>query len=348
MLISMTVMCYITCFSCLLFSAQLLRSRPTNRAPCLLLAATFLVLASQTFLLAMILNLDDADIFRIARPSLAMAVGPLFLLFFSSTVDPSFKLKPSHAIHFVPLLIIALELLTETFVLNIDYSIIASFAFYTVWTATKLNHSSNTYQHLGPRKEAAFKWMVGLVVLLATYTLCEVLIYLDVIDWQSLSNSESLLATLSLNVLVCIIALSAALQRPSPFDWLYTYGSTNSRPFAISNTECHDISSRFASLVDSEVLYTREGQSVTAVARRLGISSRALSESIKRTYGESYLSFMNRRRATKAKELLESTPRRPMFDVMMDSGFRSKSTFNKVFKEFQGQTPSEYRDSVET
>lgn len=348
MLISMTAMCYVACFSCLLFSVHLFRSRPVNGLPCMLMAITFMVFAAQHFFLAMILNLEDAGFVAIARPSVAMTIGPLFLLFFSSAHDPDFKLEFAHILHFLPAVVICTEFLADTFVLNIDFAIITSFASYTVWIATKLNRYSRTRQHPDASDRAPFRWMAGFVVLLAIYTIFEFLIYLDAISWRSLSGSRSLLATLSLNIIVCLVVISAALQRPSQLDWLYNYGGSRSRAKLISDAECAELSTRFALLVDSESLFSRDGQSVSAIARRLGTTSRKLSESISRTYDESYLRFMNGRRVARAKELLTSRPHESMLNVMMESGFRSKSTFNEVFKNFQGQTPSEYRDSIDT
>lgn len=55
---------------------------------------------------------------------------------------------------------------------------------------------------------------------------------------------------------------------------------------------------------------------------------------------------MNRLRVEDAMRLLLEPPERSMYDVMPDSGFRTKSSFNKEFRTIAGMEPSDYRESL--
>ena len=54
---------------------------------------------------------------------------------------------------------------------------------------------------------------------------------------------------------------------------------------------------------------------------------------------------MNSYRIAKAQELLASpdSAHLNLLGIAMESGFRSKSVFNEVFKKVTGKTPSEFR-----
>jgi transcriptional regulator GlxA family with amidase domain len=55
---------------------------------------------------------------------------------------------------------------------------------------------------------------------------------------------------------------------------------------------------------------------------------------------------MNRLRVEEAMRLLREQPERSMYDVMLDSGFRTKSSFNREFRAVAGMAPSDYRDGL--
>ncbi|HEX5664025.1 MAG TPA: helix-turn-helix domain-containing protein, partial [Xanthomonadaceae bacterium] len=60
-----------------------------------------------------------------------------------------------------------------------------------------------------------------------------------------------------------------------------------------------------------------------------------------------FYEFVNLHRIEAVKrELLDGS--RPMLDLALEAGFSNKSTFNKVFKEHTGQTPSAFRRAGNT
>ena len=59
----------------------------------------------------------------------------------------------------------------------------------------------------------------------------------------------------------------------------------------------------------------------------------------------SFNDYINRLRVQAAQDLLRSTDR-PVTEVMLEVGFESQSTFNRVFRDIQGITPREYRQQT--
>jgi AraC-like DNA-binding protein len=64
----------------------------------------------------------------------------------------------------------------------------------------------------------------------------------------------------------------------------------------------------------------------------------------------SFYDLINRYRVAKAQELLRSptAAHLNLLGVAMESGFKSKSVFNEVFKKNTGLTPSQFRSTKTT
>jgi AraC-like DNA-binding protein len=81
------------------------------------------------------------------------------------------------------------------------------------------------------------------------------------------------------------------------------------------------------------------------LADRLAVSPHNLSEVINARVGTTFHDFVNGYRVEEARRRLvdPATAHLTILAIALESGFRSKSTFNKVFKRFTGVTPSEFR-----
>ena len=103
--------------------------------------------------------------------------------------------------------------------------------------------------------------------------------------------------------------------------------------------------------MDSEVItavmtyinnHYREELSLEAVAQFAGFSRYYFSRSFKRQTGYSFKDYLCQKRLQVAMDLLIRS-NRSMRDVVIDSGFGSVATFNRVFREKKGCTPTQYR-----
>lgn len=83
---------------------------------------------------------------------------------------------------------------------------------------------------------------------------------------------------------------------------------------------------------------------IEELSQQTGISARHLSQVINQLMDKNFYDFINGYRVEEAKMLLaDQSKDLRINEVMYDSGFSSKSTFNAVFRKATGQTPSEYR-----
>lgn len=102
---------------------------------------------------------------------------------------------------------------------------------------------------------------------------------------------------------------------------------------------------------DSDVMYGilkylsvhyREPVALDDLARALGVSKSHLSHSFSQRLGVNFRTYLNTLRLNRACELLRNASLN-VTDAAYESGFESYRTFNRVFLEKYGCTPSDYR-----
>ena len=105
-------------------------------------------------------------------------------------------------------------------------------------------------------------------------------------------------------------------------------------------------------ILTSLTTYMRESEAfrddslrLSDLAGRLGHPGHTISMILNIHQKENFYQFVNRYRVEAARAALADPARSSdsILTIAYNSGFRSKSTFNTVFREFTGRTPTEYR-----
>ncbi|WP_162916983.1 helix-turn-helix domain-containing protein [Cohaesibacter haloalkalitolerans] len=91
-------------------------------------------------------------------------------------------------------------------------------------------------------------------------------------------------------------------------------------------------------------LYKDHDLTLARLARRAHIPARTISRAVNQLHGFSITDLVNRYRVEEARRLLKGS-NLPVTEIMLDAGFQTKSNFNRVFKELEGQTPTAFRQS---
>jgi AraC family transcriptional regulator len=89
-----------------------------------------------------------------------------------------------------------------------------------------------------------------------------------------------------------------------------------------------------------------EDVSLDVLADLVRLSPYHFLRSFKRSFGEPPHRYWTGRRIERAKTLLAS-PRTPITEIALDVGFRGTSAFSATFRRITGQTPADYRRSIE-
>lgn len=96
-------------------------------------------------------------------------------------------------------------------------------------------------------------------------------------------------------------------------------------------------------------LYLEPELTLEQLAGRLRLPPRLVSNILNRKFSKNFFEFVNHYRVEEAKQIiLTGTEGISMTDVMADSGFNSKSAFNRFFKKYTGMTPTEFRKTAIT
>ncbi|HNT49435.1 MAG TPA: helix-turn-helix domain-containing protein [Cyclobacteriaceae bacterium] len=94
--------------------------------------------------------------------------------------------------------------------------------------------------------------------------------------------------------------------------------------------------------------YLNAELTLTDLASELEIPRGQLSQLINEGTGDNFYDFVNKYRVEEVKKLMidPSMKNFNMLGIALEAGFKSKSTFNLIFKRFTGLTPSEYRKNI--
>jgi len=113
----------------------------------------------------------------------------------------------------------------------------------------------------------------------------------------------------------------------------------------MSDVELKRQKDRLLQVFEKQALYLNPELRLSDLGDALGIRPYRVSETLSRGLQTSFYDLVNSYRIAKAKELLASpdSAHLNLLGIAMESGFRSKSVFNEVFKRVTGKTPSEYR-----
>jgi len=101
---------------------------------------------------------------------------------------------------------------------------------------------------------------------------------------------------------------------------------------------------RLLQYMANEKPYLDPELTLSDLAKRLNISRSVLSQLINEGIGDNFYNFVNRYRVEQVKTFMNDPAMKHLnlLGLALEAGFKSKSTFNLIFKRFTGQTPSEY------
>lgn len=103
-----------------------------------------------------------------------------------------------------------------------------------------------------------------------------------------------------------------------------------------------EIAERVKKLMEMDKLYHEPSFSRAKLAQEIGVSESVLSKVINISFGRSFPRLLSELRVADAKRMLPESSI-PIQVVAFEVGFNSLATFNRVFREVTGETPSGYR-----
>ena len=181
-------------------------------------------------------------------------------------------------------------------------------------------------------------WVYGLVVLAVENR------------WQDYGISETGVLVL-LAIIVWTVALNGLRQRPGFEDTQLataaTSGEPDNKPYersALSDDHLQRISLKLSGALSEDQVYLEPDLNLLKLAKHVGEPSQYVSQTLSQQLNTNFFDFINRARIDAAKALLTSTDD-SVLDIAYATGFNSRSSFYKAFRQYMNRTPSQYRKS---
>ncbi len=309
--------------------------------------------------------------------SLFLLHGPFLFLYISSLISDSGKLKRTQIFHFVPFLLFNLYLLGASFSpgvsqrLSLNHAESAGnmpvvFSFFLILTVLsgpvyfllsvrlfrKLD--VNIFTNFSFLENVNLSWLRKLVYLFGgVWTALMIFAVIHHIfklySWSFCTNG----LTLSLSVFIILIGYYGLNQREiftSPEKETYVTARKQEK-YAGSALNEADVQLYFEKLTTymaTEKPYLDPELRLQQLAEKLDIQPHHLSRVINEKVGKNFFDFVNSYRIEEVKAKIADPDFRvfSLLGIAFESGFNSKSAFNRVFKKITNVTPTQYKNSL--
>lgn len=334
----------------LLFAGALWRLSGKRQTSNRLLAGFHLLLAFQ-----MLLHLL-ADKGVLPSPlwnlrAIVFAYGPMLYLYVDSLIHQRQQLAGQTWWHFLPAGMVLLGLFAipriESWVGILLYVTIIPYILFSY-------HSLYRWERAAVKKIGAFevklnwlRWAIGIFSMIIFFDL----ISFTINQWfpGSVADIHSDYLVLGLVMLFVNIMVFKSLLQPSVLSPIKTeelYQLDRQEISRVQTYQTHQASiNRLEQLMVDRQPYLDPQLSVQDLAAQLDISPRLLSEIVNQYFGQNFAEFINSYRLSEAEKRFQESqdPKETILEVMYAVGFNSKSSFNTLFKERTGLTPSAYK-----
>lgn len=147
-------------------------------------------------------------------------------------------------------------------------------------------------------------------------------------------------------MIIWMFILSFIYRHESVIFELAVAEAPSDAPGAEVNPETDEIGIRIEHLMLVQRAYLMPTLKISDVARQIGSNRTYVSNWFNRSRQSTFFSYVNQLRIKHACGLLNTTDM-PLEAIAQESGFNSKSSFYRIFKNLKGCTPNEYRDNPE-
>ena len=343
------------------FAAGLLWFAPQNRQANRILAVLMICIAlwlTDAFWRLAGIYTQDPD-WYFSPIYYSFAFGPLLYFYVRSLVNQDFRLRSKHLLHFIPVLLQASLYLYLSFQ---DYSFRRWFwqevhrpytyriEFDGTWISL-LIYSFFAYQivrryqqwldnNYSETEKIKLNWLRVLLVILAVVGV-QWFIELILRDFWDIYYQYDLNHWL-LGLLVLAMGI-AGLYQSSMTGVAFQEPEPEQEPKQKVTLD-PDILTRIKKALEQEHLYRNPSLSLSDLATALQLPPKLVSQHINGGFEQSFNDFVNTYRVAEVKNRIQAGELQQMtlLGLAFESGFNSKTSFNRVFKRLAGESPSDY------
>jgi AraC-like DNA-binding protein len=323
------------------------------------------------FLGARLLPFQVTDYFKPGIFPLLLMFGPLLYLYVNSLSVENFKLKPVMLLHLIPLIVVGIHRIivspvsiggptnpagsTMYFYNKIYFSLLV-LSLLTYWIFSLkliLRHRKNIPNHFSNyTSKNSLDWLVSVLTLF---------LVLFVIDFSMSFITRVLgfeigrFSFLSLNLTIfTFIMIFFGINQSVIYNKQRVVkeepdNSENQEArylrSSLNEKQMEELTNTVFQYLKNKKPYLNPDYSLQMMAEDLNISRHKLSEAINNGQKKNFYKLINEFRVEEVKEMLVN-PAFSHYTVLgigLECGFNSKTSFNRIFKEETGLTPTEYK-----
>lgn len=290
----------------------------------------------------------------------SLGFGPLIYCYTGSLTKQDFKLDLWKALHFLPVLLQLLFYLflqgqdypyRREFWLNVhkpytyDLELILSFASILVYLLASLKQIraykqeiENNFSNLDRIKLNWLRSIHIVLSLLALLWLFEALARLILVYYPITP-----LSSITIGFTIVFMAAGGVLQQDLSVvtDALQPVAEDQKEEKLVPAVN-PEVLARIQLLMAEKELFLNQELSLREFAQQVGLPAREVSRTINQGLGVTFIDFVNQYRIARFKVLVQKKEfdHLSLVGLALESGFNSKSTFNRVFKKVEGKSPS--------
>lgn len=246
---------------------------------------------------------------------------------------------------------------TSAFIYIAEFFINFSIPFYSIVSLLLLKkHLKQIKQSYSNTKNIDLHWLKIVLICMVFVSFVSVLMGLlsDYFNFISFEDGDNLMY-ITLTVIIYFLGYYGIKQKPilSNDNSISQIETTPTQKPKYATSSLKDgkkekLIQRLTKSMENEKPYLNENLTLKELAEKLETTPNNLSQIINEKFSKNFYEFINGYRINEVKSLL-SNPKYShysMIGIAFECGFNSKSTFNSVFKQFTGKTPSEFKKST--
>lgn len=281
---------------------------------------------------------------------------PFLYLYAKSITEEKYKLNKGILLHLLPsavVLIFSISVYSDDIIFRnplavyIDYIYYIQAITYTIFAIIVIvKFNSVLKEQFSSLEKLKLNW---LVFLFSGFLFIWLVFLTESILYRILGSNlyySNLLLSFGL-LLLFIFSNSIAyrcLKHPQLFD--KKFESNFNKPISLPKSVNNESARKLINLMETEKPYLNPELNLNQLAEKLEIHPRSLSLLIKHNFNKNFFDFINNYRIDEAKILLKSDNKMTILQILMESGFNSKSVFNTCFKKYTGLTPSQFKTNT--
>lgn len=369
-----SILSLIVIFQLLFISGFLLSSKRGKRLSNVLLGVFFILIAIN--LLDLFLSIHGLYTYY-ARVALVddgffLAFGPLIFLYTKSVIYRNFVFRKRALLHFIPFFIFTfllvllqnlsppeprVQILTDIQSGNMPVGIqfvslamhfhILVYSYFAYREVIKFRNVIR--QRFSTIDKINLDWLNFMIKMLTIIIL--VALVNNFIPFTFLKDYVGF----SLIILILFIlyfisrVIFTALKQPALFSGIELEQEIKYAGSSLTDSERLDYEKVLSRFMEKEKLYQQSDLTIDQLATTVEINPKILSQVINQSFNKSYFDFINGYRIQEAQRIMANSDddRLTIQEVLYQSGFNSKSSFNTFFKKETGLTPSEFKRSIQ-